>query len=130
MADRCPVGPAETVVQQDRHVHFTRARTVEWSGRPSTSAGILILYGQERLMTITSQIYVGIDVSKDRLDGAVLGKKQPWQVDNAPAGIQELVEQMTDLQPELIVVEATGGYQRAEVEALFHVSSFPTVFLM
>ena len=50
--------------------------------------------------------YVGIDVSKDRLDGAVLGKKQPWQVDNAPAGIQELVEQMTDLQPELIVVEA------------------------
>jgi transposase len=81
-------------------------------------------------MTITSQIYVGIDVSKDRLDGAVLGKKQPWQVDNAPAGIQELVEQMTDLQPELIVVEATGGYQRAVVEALFHVSSFPTVFLM
>ena len=71
-------------------------------------------------MTITSQIYVGIDVSKDRLDGAVLGKKQPWQVDNAPAGIQELVEQMTDLQPELIVVEATGGYQRAVVEALFH----------
>ena len=81
-------------------------------------------------MTITSQIYIGIDVSKDRLDGAVLGKKQPWQVDNAPAGIQELVEQMTDLQPELIVVEATGGYQQAVVEALFHVSSFPTVFLM
>src|ERR1044072_9485916 len=33
---------------------------------------------------------------------------------------QELLEQMTDLQPEPIVVEATGGYQRAVVEALFH----------
>jgi transposase len=29
------------------------------------------------------------------------------------------VKQMADLQPELIVVEATGGYQRAVVEALF-----------
>ena len=27
---------------------------------------------------------------------------------------------MQDLQPELIVVEATGGYQRCVVEALFH----------
>ena len=31
MADRCPVGPAETVVQQDRHVHYSSARTVAWS---------------------------------------------------------------------------------------------------
>src|ERR1041384_3386364 len=105
-----------SVLQEPEQLSGLEDRTPQ-SG---SSAGIFILYGQERLMTITSQIYVGIDVSKDRLDGAVLGKKQPWQVDNAPAGIQELVEQMTDLQPELIVVEATGGYQRAVVEALFH----------
>ena len=61
-------------------------------------------------MTITSQIYIGIDVSKDRLDGAVLGKKQPWQVDNAPEGIQELVEQMTDLQPELADCGGSHGW--------------------
>ena len=30
------------------------------------------------------------------------------------------MKQMLDLQPELIVVEATGGYQRSVVEALFH----------
>ena len=64
--------------------------------------------------------YVGIDVSKDRLDMAVLGEKQIWQVDNAPNGIARLVKQMVDLQPELIVVEATGGCQRRVVEALFH----------
>ena len=63
--------------------------------------------------------YVGIDVSKDRLDVAVLGERQEKQVANATQGIAQLVEWMQELQPELIVVEATGGYQRAVVEALF-----------
>lgn len=63
--------------------------------------------------------YVGIDVSKDRLDVAVLGERA-WQADNAPDGIAELVKEMLKLNPELIVVEATGGYQRAVVDALFH----------
>ena len=63
--------------------------------------------------------YVGIDVSKAKLDLAVLGGCE-WQVDNIPDGIAQLVQQMAELQPELIVVEATGGYQRAVVDALFH----------
>jgi transposase len=68
---------------------------------------------------MTTSSYVGIDVSKDRLDIAVLGKEQMWQVDNTCEGIAQLVKRMVDLQPELIVVEATGGYQRSVVEALF-----------
>lgn len=63
--------------------------------------------------------YVGIDVSKDKLDVAVLGEERVWQVENTQDGIVKLVQQMENLQPELIVVEATGGYQRAVVEALF-----------
>ena len=63
--------------------------------------------------------YVGIDVSKDRLDVAVLGEEREWQVDNAPNGIAKLVQQMEAICPELIVVEATGGYQRSVVETLF-----------
>ena len=63
--------------------------------------------------------YVGIDVSKGRLDVAVLGERQEKKVDNTVQGIAQLVEWMQALQPELIVVEATGGYQRAMVEALF-----------
>ena len=70
-------------------------------------------------MATSSETYVGIDVSKDRLDVAVLGERQEKQVCNSQAGIKELVAWMQDLQPELIVVEATGGYQRAVVEALF-----------
>ena len=71
-------------------------------------------------MATSSEAYVGIDVSKDRLDVAVLGERQEQQVDNTVQGIAQLVEQMQTLQPELIVVEATGGYQRCVVEALFH----------
>jgi transposase len=63
--------------------------------------------------------YLGIDVSKDRLDVAVLGERQEKQVENNQAGIAGLVQQMQEVCPELIVVEATGGYQRAVVEALF-----------
>ena len=70
-------------------------------------------------MATRSERYVGIDVSKDRLDVAVLGERQETQVENSREGIARLVEQMQDLRPELIVVEATGGYQRAVVEALF-----------
>jgi transposase len=82
-----------------------------------SSPGISPLYGEEEQMATSS--YVGIDVSKDRLDVAVLRERQETQVENSREGIARLVEQMQALQPELMVVEATGGYQRAVVEALF-----------
>jgi transposase len=63
--------------------------------------------------------YVGIDVSKDRLDVAVLAESKEQQVANTSEGIAQLVAWMQELEPELIVVEATGGYQRAVVDALF-----------
>ena len=63
--------------------------------------------------------YVGIDVSKDRLDVAMLGEERVWQVNNTQEDIAQLVKGMEELQPELIVVEATGGYQRAAVEGPF-----------
>ena len=68
---------------------------------------------------MTTSSYVGIDVSKDRLDVAVLGEEHEWQVNNTQTGIANLVQQMQEICPTLIVVEATGGYQRAVVEALF-----------
>src|SRR5687767_8084401 len=72
-------------------------------------------------MATSSEKHVGIDVSKDRLDVAVLGERQEKAVDNTSQGITQLVAWMQEVCPELIVVEATGGYQRAVVEALFQV---------
>src|SRR5687768_14184805 len=70
-------------------------------------------------MTMTSQIYIGIDVSKDSLDVAVLGKKPIVQFANTKKGIAKLVQHMKQLEPKLIVVEATGGYEETLVLALF-----------
>ena len=70
-------------------------------------------------MATSTGVYVGIDVSKDRLDVAILGERQAKQFGNMNDGIAQLVKGMVELQPELIMVEATGGYQRAVVEALF-----------
>jgi transposase len=63
--------------------------------------------------------FVGIDVSKDQLDGAVLGKKSIEQFANTKKGIANLVRRMHQLHPKLLVVEATGGYEQALVLALF-----------
>ena len=57
-------------------------------------------------MATSSGKFVGIDVSKERLDIAVLGEERAWQVDNSEEGITKLVQQMQEVCPELIVVEA------------------------
>jgi len=67
----------------------------------------------------TTETYVGIDVSKDRLDLAVLEEKRIKQYTNTARGINKLVKEMKELKPALIVVEVTGGYERAVVNALF-----------
>jgi transposase len=63
--------------------------------------------------------YVGIDVSKDKFDVAVLGEKHTRQVANTKKGIAKLIKQMKTWPPQLIVVEASGGYEEALVLALF-----------
>ncbi len=70
-------------------------------------------------MTTSSGKFVGIDVAKDQLDIAVLGETQASQAGNNEAGIVTLVQKMQAIKPELIVVEATGGFQRAAVLALY-----------
>jgi transposase len=65
-----------------------------------------------------SPIYVGIDVAKARLDVAVRPSGEQWiSAPDAP-GLEELVERLQALQPELIVLEATGGREGAVVAAL------------
>jgi transposase len=56
--------------------------------------------------------YLGIDVSKDKLDLAVEGQAEVVVFANDAAGITQLIERMRQLRPALIVVEATGGYER------------------
>jgi transposase len=67
---------------------------------------------------MSSQCYVGIDVAKAQLDIALRPRGERWAVTNDDAGITALVRRLQEIVPELIVLEATGGYQRAVVAAL------------
>jgi transposase len=80
---------------------------------------MFLLYGQESQMTTITESYVRIDISKDKLDVAVVGNKEVVQVSNTKRGIAKWVTEMLKLNPKLIVVEATGGYEEAVVLALF-----------
>lgn len=64
------------------------------------------------------QVFIGIDVSKDRLDVASRPGGDTWATTNDEAGIEDLVSCLRCLQPALVVVEATGGYELALAEAL------------
>lgn len=61
---------------------------------------------------------VGIDVSKATLEVAVYGQTEQWQTSNDDAGISALVERLTALAPERVVLEATGGYEALVLAAL------------
>ena len=63
-------------------------------------------------------IFVGIDVSKARLDIAVRASGRRESVSNDDAGIAALIERLRAIEPTLIVLEATGGLERAVVRAL------------
>src|SRR4051812_48695159 len=77
----------------------------------------------------SNPVFVGIDVSKARLDMAgrtvegPLGAAHPLlstaaQVSNTDAGLAQLISVLGALAPALIVLEATGGYERLAAATL------------
>jgi transposase len=64
------------------------------------------------------QLFVGIDVAKAQLDVALRPTGERWAVVNDDTSIATLVARLQAMQPTLMVLEATGGYQRAVVAAL------------
>src|SRR5437016_13091049 len=62
--------------------------------------------------------FVGIDVSKARLDVYWRPSGERAEVSNDDAGIVALVERLRAVRPTLVVLAATGGYELALVIAL------------
>jgi transposase len=62
--------------------------------------------------------FVGIDVAKAQLDIAVRPSGERWAIPNDAGGVVTLVERLQALHPTLIVLEATGGLERAATAAL------------
>lgn len=71
-------------------------------------------------MTSAAEVtYVGVDVSKARLDIAAEPSGEQWSVDNDATGIASLVERLKGEVIGRIVVEATGGQERRLVAELY-----------
>jgi transposase len=60
-----------------------------------------------------ADVVIGIDVSKETLAIAVYPSGAQWTTATTEAALAELVTQLTALQPGLVVMEATGGYEAA-----------------
>jgi transposase len=63
------------------------------------------------------ETWIGIDVAKAHLDLAV-HEGTHWRRANDEAGIAQVVTDLRELGPSLVVLEATGGYERAVTAAL------------
>lgn len=63
--------------------------------------------------TSITKKHIGIDISKDKLDIAIFGQTEVWQYLNDHEGIEALNDWLSELDPELIVLEASGGYEQA-----------------
>jgi len=73
-----------------------------------------------------SKTFIGVDVSKERLDCFCRPTGIEISFDNTPPGIAALVRWVEAQQPQLIVLEATGGLERPLVAALV-VAQLPVV---
>lgn len=67
---------------------------------------------------MSTEAFVGIDVSKDHLDVHVRPTGTARRFPNTDAGLRGVVTFLTPIDPTLVVLEATGAYSRAVVAAL------------
>jgi len=79
-------------------------------------------YLQGRAVTKISQnqdaLFVGVDVSKATLEVALDDKRKTGQFSNDEAGIAALHKQLQSLNVSLVLMEATGGFERALAQHL------------
>jgi transposase len=62
--------------------------------------------------------FVGVDISKERLDIGVSREGESWQANNDEVGIRNTANRLVEIQPALVVVESTGGLETALVVEL------------
>ena len=69
------------------------------------------------MKTNSKKVNVGIDVGKSQLDVFIHEREIHFSVDNTPSGVKKALGRISRYPVERIVVEATGRYEHALVEA-------------
>jgi transposase len=75
-----------------------------------------------------SPLFVGIDVAKDKLDLARSDSGELLTFNNDPQGIARIIESFKSIGPTCIVIESTGGLERALLDALLD-ADFPVALV-
>jgi transposase len=65
-----------------------------------------------------NQLFVGIDISKDRLDVHIQPTEERFSLPHDEAGMAEVVRRLQGVAPQLVAMEATGGYEIGLAAAL------------
>jgi len=71
------------------------------------------------MTTKNKEIYIGIDVSKATLDVAIWESEITWKFSNELKGWQDLAKRLAILKPQLIAIEASGGFEQPLVAELY-----------
>lgn len=72
------------------------------------------------------KMYVGIDVSKNRLDIQIQPSAEVFAVDQNAEGLEQLVRRLKDLDLAVIAIEATGGFE-SMAAAVLAAATLPVV---
>jgi transposase len=66
----------------------------------------------------SSECFVGIDVSKETLDVAIRPSGEGRRFTHNEEGLSQMAAWLQEVSPQLIVLEATGGFEREPIRAL------------
>ena len=111
--DRSCPGAFDAATEQDP----TRPRSTSPNSRRNRRALAPSSHPQDREQNVF-ELFVGIDVSKDRLDGCTLPGGELKSFANDSTGQAKLIAWIESLGDCLVVLESTGGYERSALFAL------------
>jgi len=111
-------GPTEAVAEQDRRRSLEISPNSRQSRSRRDAASSSHLQDRDKSMDGSITSFVGIDVAKDSLDLHVLPEETRKKFDYDTQGLKQLLRQLPQAGTCLIIVEATGGYERRVVAEL------------
>jgi transposase len=120
-------GPREAVTEQDRRWFFGMIPNSRQSRVWSHTTASSYLQGRDVSMNDLITRFVGIDIAKQSLDICILPEKKQCSFPYDDAGLKKLLRQLPAKGTCLIVMEATGGYQRKVAAELVEAGHYVAV---
>ena len=111
-------GSLKTVAEQDRRRPGGSSPNSRRSRKRSRTAPSSHPQDREKSMDGSITTFVGIDIAKQSFDVGLLPAGQPVTLSNDAHGFEQLLRRLPPPETCLVVVEASGGYQRGLVAEL------------